>query len=273
MINHNAIDRSPKSHTTNNCYVPPHCRTLPHRQITRCSVPCGRKSERPSILDKAEKETSPQQVLATRRERRRSCSVGAWCSVRGRQQCDLSPWLSIYTYCGDQRNSPEAEMYPPTPMENNGGMPNSVLTFVLPLTDDNNLSTVFDNFSEKNLFNCAFYDAYLERPSQRQDTILYYVEARVNSGQLIFIGDETRSENMLSPSHFLMDDKWSISAEMEIRIKYWLRVLYATVMHLHIFQCLLDLEIVCIFTDANQDIMEKNIEGGMNHISDKQCFT
>ncbi|KRZ83622.1 hypothetical protein T08_8262 [Trichinella sp. T8] len=35
-------------------------------------------------------------------------------------------------------------------------------------------------------------------------TILYYVKARVNSGRLIFIGDETRSENMLSPSHILM---------------------------------------------------------------------
>ncbi|KRZ81360.1 hypothetical protein T08_3948 [Trichinella sp. T8] len=32
MINHNAIDRSPKSHTTNNCYMPPHCRTLPDPQ-------------------------------------------------------------------------------------------------------------------------------------------------------------------------------------------------------------------------------------------------
>ncbi|KRX37845.1 hypothetical protein T05_9485 [Trichinella murrelli] len=76
------------------------------------------------------------------------------------------------------------------------------------------------------------------------------------------------------------DDKWSISAEMEIRIKYGLRMLYATVMglygknaKLHIFQCLLDLEIVCTFTNANQDIMEKNIEDGMNHISDEQCFT
>ncbi|KRY25462.1 hypothetical protein T01_8784 [Trichinella spiralis] len=36
MINHNAIDRSPKSHTTNNCYVPPHCRTLPDRQVQIC---------------------------------------------------------------------------------------------------------------------------------------------------------------------------------------------------------------------------------------------
>ncbi|KRY10514.1 hypothetical protein T12_2756 [Trichinella patagoniensis] len=73
------------------------------------------------------------------------------------------------------------------------------------------------------------------------------------------------------------DDKWSISAEMEIRIKYWLRMLYATVMDLYgknaKLSCLLDLEIVCIFTNANQDIMEKNIEDGMNHISDEQCFT
>ncbi|KRZ83607.1 hypothetical protein T08_4460 [Trichinella sp. T8] len=43
-------------------------------------------------------------------------------------------------------------------------------------------------------------------------TILHYVKARVNSGRLIFIGDETRSENMLSPSHFL----WVIFTQINL---------------------------------------------------------
>ncbi|KRX83470.1 hypothetical protein T06_5159 [Trichinella sp. T6] len=100
-------------------------------------------------------------------------------------------------------------------------------------------------------------------------TILYYVKARVNSGRLIFIDDETRSENMLRPSHFLMEN-YGNEREKEFCT---VDMMETETGRRHIFQCLLDLEIVCTFTNANQDIMEKNIEDGMNHISDEQCFT
>ncbi|KRY10529.1 hypothetical protein T12_6060 [Trichinella patagoniensis] len=179
-----------------------------------------------------ERETSPQEVLATHRKGRRSCSVGAWGSVRGRPQCDLSPRLLVArsdkhvirllersTRIAVTNGTILKPRCTHQPLRKTLTPPTELLVFTYEhhnkrKASDFALSNVVHGKQQTKEDNVNVQEI-LEDVANGTDKIAcanYLPEtdaipadtARVNSGRLIFIGDETRSENMLSPSHFLM---------------------------------------------------------------------